>query len=381
MKILAIDIGTGTQDIYLFDSRLEIENGYKLILPSPTLLIRRRLHLAALEQADVLLTGHLMGGGPSGWGVSDHLKAGLKLYATPDAARSLDDNLDSVRESGVIVVSDDEALKLPQSVKRILMRDFDFGAIQVAFSVFGVSLHDLDAVALAVFDHGNAPADVSDRKFRFEYLAERIQSENRLSAFAYRAEEIPAIMTRLRSAANCASEIDAPVVVMDTAPAAVLGATLDPLANLQDRRIVVNIGNMHILGFRLGPGGIEGVFEHHSHFLNQNKLENLLQDFAAGSLTNEQIYHDHGHGAWIGSMQPLPLEESEHRLVVIGPRRNLLNGSQLKPYFAAPYGDMMIAGCFGLLRACADLLPDASEEILAALNGTNQPRAPWEFAA
>jgi uncharacterized protein (DUF1786 family) len=378
MKILAVDIGTGTQDIYLFDSTLDVENGYKLILPSPTLMIRSTLNRATEQQKDVLLTGNLMGGGPSGWGVSDHLKAKLKVYATPEAAQTLDDNLDAVREIGVIVVSEEEALRLPRSVERIFMRDFDFLAIQSAFSNFGVSLHDLDAVALAVFDHGNAPADVSDRKFRFEYLAERIKAENRLSAFAYRAEDIPAIMTRLRSAANCAAGIDAPVVVMDTAPAAVLGATLDPLANLQERRVVVNIGNMHILGFRLDTTGIEGIFEHHSHFLNQPNLEKLLLDFAAGNLTNEQIYHDHGHGTVIESAAPLPLEEGDHRLVVIGPRRNLLARSRLKPYFAAPYGDMMTAGCFGLLRACADLLPQASEEILAALNGTNSPRAPWE---
>ncbi len=45
-----------------------------------------------------------------------------------------------------------------------------------------------------------------------------------------------------------------------------------------------------------------------------------------------------------------------------------------------PRGKLMIAGCFGLLRACADHLPHAADEILAALKGTNHPRAPWEFA-
>ena len=30
MKFLAVDIGTGTQDIYLFQSGLAIENGFKL---------------------------------------------------------------------------------------------------------------------------------------------------------------------------------------------------------------------------------------------------------------------------------------------------------------------------------------------------------------
>ena len=30
MKILTVDVGTGTQDIYLYDSRLDLENGFKL---------------------------------------------------------------------------------------------------------------------------------------------------------------------------------------------------------------------------------------------------------------------------------------------------------------------------------------------------------------
>jgi len=44
-------------------------------------------------------------------------------------------------------------------------------------------------------------------------------------------------------------------------------------------------------------------------------------------------------------------------LAVTGPRREMLRGSLLHPYEATPHGDMMLAGCFGLLRACADHEP------------------------
>ena len=47
MKILTVDIGTGTQDIFLYDSNLDIENGFKLVLPSPTMMIHRRREAAA----------------------------------------------------------------------------------------------------------------------------------------------------------------------------------------------------------------------------------------------------------------------------------------------------------------------------------------------
>jgi hypothetical protein len=55
--------------------------------------------------------------------------------------------------------------------------------------------------------------------------------------------------------------------------------------------------------------------------------------------------------------------------------------SVLRPYFATPFGDMMIAGCFGLLAATADLLPEFAETIYASLNGERgRGVAPWDNA-
>jgi uncharacterized protein (DUF1786 family) len=169
MKILAVDIGTGTQDIYLYDSSLDLENGFKMVLPSPTLMVNRRLKEATRQGQPVLLHGRIMGGGPSQWAAEAHIRAGLPVYATPDAARSFNDDLDEVRRMGIRLVSEDEGASLPETVLRLELRDFDFTAIRDAFALFGVSLSDLAAVAVAVFDHGNAPPQVSDRQFRFDY--------------------------------------------------------------------------------------------------------------------------------------------------------------------------------------------------------------------
>jgi hypothetical protein len=54
-------------------------------------------------------------------------------------------------------------------------------------------------------------------------------------------------------------------------------------------------------------------------------------------------------------------------LAVTGPQRGRLRGSRLDPYFATPHGDMMISGCFGLVRAFADRYPQHRDEIEAAL--------------
>jgi hypothetical protein len=56
----------------------------------------------------------------------------------------------------------------------------------------------------------------------------------------------------------------------------------------------------------------------------------------------------------------------------------MMQGSQLRPYFATPYGDMMLAGCFGLLTAVADKLPQFRQSIWTSLrDGLGKP--PWEI--
>src|SRR3990170_620610 len=133
MQVLAVDVGTGTQDVYLFRSGLGLENGLKMVMPSPTMLVRRRIREATARGEDVLLSGVTMGGGPSAWGAEAHLCAGRRLLATADAARSFNDDLEGVgREMGVVVVSDDEARRL-HGVVGIALRDFDDEAIAAAF--------------------------------------------------------------------------------------------------------------------------------------------------------------------------------------------------------------------------------------------------------
>lgn len=388
MKILTVDIGTGTQDIYLYRSELDIENGFKLVVPSPTMMVFRRLKEASQKGEPVALTGVTMGGGPSHWAARDHVKAGYTLYATPDAARSFDDDLEAVQESGIQVIGEDQVKTLPTDVRRIQLLDFDFPAIERTFNQFGVSLGDLDAVAVAAFDHGDAPTGYSDRQFRFDYLTERLNPDTagpggaKLSRLAFRRGEVPEKMTRLRAVELSAREVDAPLMVMDTAPAAVLGATLDPAVKQKPRTMVVNIGNFHTLAFLLRGEGVEGVFEHHTGLMDPQKLDRILGSFAQGTLTHQEIFDDHGHGALLISSEPYNLDEGDNTLVVTGPRRNLMRGSTLRPYYAAPFGDMMLTGCFGLLAAVGDIFPNLGSEIRSSLGeeyGKSGSKPPWEI--
>jgi uncharacterized protein (DUF1786 family) len=361
MQILAVDIGTGTQDVLLFDSDKEPENALKLVMPSPTAMVAQSIRRATQACEDLLLTGVTMGGGPCGWAVEDHLKAGRRVLASPDAARTFNDDLDAVAAMGVEVVSEDEAAKL-SGLRRLAMLDFDYEALASAFGAFGVELDCADLLAVAVFDHGAAPPGYSDRLFRFEYLADRIRSGLGLAGFAFLRDEIPPSMTRLQAAASTAPA-SRPLVAMDSAPAAILGALEDP--SVRDRRdaIVANVGNFHTLAFHLRDGAIAGLFEHHTGLLNQERLEELLTLLGAGTISPDALFAEHGHGALVLNSTP----QSPDFVAVTGPRRGMLAGSKLKPHLAVPHGDMMMAGCWGLVRACAQILPwvgGAVEEML-----------------
>jgi uncharacterized protein (DUF1786 family) len=375
MQILTVDIGTGTQDILLFDTERTPENCLKLVMPSPTVLLGEQIRRATAIQRPVLITGAIMGGGPCAWAVEDHLRAGFQLYATPDAARTFNDDLEQVqREMGVTIVDDGEARSLAKrdGIIRVQFRDFDYTAIQGAFAAFGAPLAP-DALALAVFDHGAAPPEVSDRQFRMDYLADRLRADRRLSAFAAMARDVPAIMTRLRAVGDAGSvQSGLPVIVMDTAPAAVLGAREDPQVSAQPNGLIVNVGNFHTLAFQFRNGQFVRLLEHHTGLLTAETLAGWLRALASGQVNHQAVFADHGHGALALDGEAVALEF----VAVVGPRRSMLRNAGLPAYFAVPHGDQMLSGCFGLLRACADVMPEWRDAISRSL-ATDSDRSLW----
>jgi uncharacterized protein (DUF1786 family) len=379
MKILAVDIGTGTQDILLFDSRAAVENSLKMVQPSPTMITHRQIKEATRQGKSIVLTGVTMGGGPSHWAVEGHIEAGLPVYATPEAARSFNDDLDLIRESGIEVISEDEAVGLPGEVQRFDLRDFDFKMIVRAFESFDVSLSDVDLIAAAVFDHGAAPPGYSDRLFRFEYIRERVSETPALTSFAFREAEIPAIMTRMKAVSASLADTDIPLMVMDTAPAAVLGAMMDPVFARGSDLLLTNVGNFHTIGFLMKGAEIGGVFEHHTGLLDTEKLDGLLTRLGDGSIRHEEVFEDHGHGALTFSTMEQEESVPDFGVAVTGPRWTMMRNSRLCPYFATPFGDMMMAGCFGLIKAAGTVIPEHAGEIDTAL-GQGHEKPPWELA-
>jgi uncharacterized protein (DUF1786 family) len=366
MKILAIDMGTGTQDILLFDSAGPVENSVKMVMPSSTQIAAGRIRSATNERRAVLLTGVIQGGGPCHWALEDHLRSGVRAYATPEAAQTFDDDLALVEKMGVRVVSDDEAATLTD-VDRVTLQDLDLPAIRAALAAFDVSPR-FDGLALGCLDHGAAPPGYSDRLFRFDHLRRVVGDANDLTAFAMLPDELPDYLTRARTMVATAREQDAvtPIVFLDTGPAAALGALQDAHVRETETQLVLNLGNMHALAFHLQRTRIISLYEHHTGEITPAQIEDFSERLLAGALPHEDVFNTKGHGVFYatenGASQPQP-----DVVAVTGPQRNKIRGSRLEPYFATPHGDMMISGCFGLVQAFGTKFPEHRGEIEAAL--------------
>ena len=362
MRILAIDTGTGTQDILLLDTSDLVENSVKMVVPSPTMRVAAMIRDATERRSGILFEGVTMGGGPCTWALQRHLQAGLPAFATPDAAKTFDDDLDVVAQWGVRIAGEDEAARM-DGVERIELRDLDLDALRSAFDSLGVEPR-FNGIALACLDHGAAPPGYSDRLFRFEHLRRVVEGRNDLRAFAYLPDELPAYLTRARAMLGCV-DTDVPLVLLDTGPAAALGALQDPVVAQQDEQLVINLGNMHALAFHLRGTHVYSLFEHHTNLLSAQEVESLSEGLVASTLCHEDVFASHGHGAlYAAGERP----SNPHPFVAVtGPQRAKLRASTLRPYFAVPHGDMMLSGCFGLVWAFAEKHPQHRQEILARL--------------
>jgi len=338
-RVLAIDVGAGTQDILLYESGKPIENCVKMVLPSPTSLVAGRIRRATAEGRDVFLTGNLMGGGPCVSAVKRHIRAGFAVYATPLAAKTIRDNPREVEEIGVHIVEE-----APAGAMAIETRDVHLDSLRRALALFDIE--PPECYAIAVQDHGET-LEGSQRRFRFQHWERFVQAGGAISALAY--QEVPEYLTRMK-----AVQADVPgALLMDTGSAAIWGALCDPVvaAHQKEGLIVVNVGNQHTLGVLLRDERVWGLFEHHTVLLTTEKLAAYVAALQRGTLSNDEVYGENGHGAMIHA--DYPPDNCFEFVAVTGPNRRMVEG--LGYYMAVPYGDMMLSGAFGLVAAARRL--------------------------
>jgi uncharacterized protein (DUF1786 family) len=335
MKILAIDIGAGTQDILLFDSGKKIENCTSLVLPTPSRFLAERIKTF---ESNVYIHGDTIGGGALARAILHRLQKGYRVVMEESAAYSIRNDLDEVRSMGI------EVGEKPASdrFQDLAIQEVDLPLLSDFLSRFGEDL-DFDVIAIAVQDHGISPKGVSDRAFRFENMEAMLRKDNRPEAFHFMGDSVPGHYLRMRSAVKAVRRTSsAPVLVMDTSFSAVLGC----IDELIEPSLVVNVGNGHTIAALVIEGKIEGLYEHHTHALSPEKLGHDLRLFLRGELSRRKVFDENGHG--VITLTPFHGEVS---VIVTGPNRDLFKGTSFQFIYGAPGGNTMMTGPVGLVRA------------------------------
>ena len=130
---------------------------------------------------------------------------------------------------------------------------------------------------------------------------------------------------------------------------------------------------------------ISSMVEYYKDNLNTSGKKSDLDDFTKYEFSFSGL-ECRILGAFYKDDEIFEFGKDDFDVVVTGPRRSLFDRQSetgdrisLRPYFAVPFGDMMIAGCFGLLAAAAEVMPGLAEPILGSLRGgRGRGVAPWD---
>jgi uncharacterized protein (DUF1786 family) len=342
-RFLMVDIGAGTMDVLWYDSRADLH--YKAVVKSP---IRYLAQKAAQLPADLLVTGVEMGGGD----ITSVLrqKAGRgQVVLSMSAAATLHHDRQKVRSWGLEVVKDDKAeqLRLEGKFAHLELGDLDFDRLRQIVDGFGVPF-SFDAVAVCAQDHGVPPPGVSHLDFRHNLFKERLEKDPRPHTLLYKSDELPEVMSRLKSIARSAAALPAEqIYVMDSGMAAVVGASMDPLAG-GTPFVVLDVATSHTVGAAMLGEKIAGFFEYHTRDITRERLEALIVDLCDGKLVHHRILSEGGHGAYVRRAVGF---KAVKVIIATGPKRRLVEGSRLPIAYGAPFGDNMMTGTLGLLEA------------------------------
>lgn len=343
-RFLILDIGAGTMDILFHDS--EYGTFYKAVVRSPVLYTAEK---AAALPGNLVITGKEMGGGSISR-VLEKRAQKSEVAMTAPAAATIHHNLKRVRSLGIRIIDDDEAeeLKAKKGYSHLDISDLDVERIGQIVKGMGVPF-SFDIVGICAQDHGIPPDGVSHLDFRHNIFKTGLDESPFPHTMLFRGDEIPRTLNRLYSIAERAGSLPAEeVYVMDSGMAAILGASLDPVASQRERLLVLDVATSHTVGAAMDGGEIAGFFEYHTRDISLERLETLLKELADGKLEHRKILKEGGHGAYIRKAFGFQAVEI---IVATGPKRSLIENSRLPIDLGAPLGDNMMTGTAGILEA------------------------------
>lgn len=341
-KAFLIDIGTGTRDILLFDQTNSLENNAKIVAPTATRKMAKRV---LASNKDLKIAGYTMGGGPLASALTEHIERGFKIEIEPSAAFTVRNNIEQLQQAGFTIK---DKIENPD----LFFDEIELPDILEIFSRLGEETDNIGLIGISVQDHGDHKLDESSRRKRFACFIELLGESHDFRSLIFTPANLPAFFTRMRSGLESVrhSFPDTPVILMDTCIAAVAGCAFDEkLVDVGGPKLYVNFGNGHTLAMVIHGHKILSLYEHHTGVIKDKPemIDDHLHRLVEGRLDYEEVFSGCGHGC--KTFAPIPFEDLS-AIVATGPRRDIVNRMQTSFYLAAPGGDMMMTGPLGLLK-------------------------------
>ncbi|MHA2501989.1 MAG: DUF1786 family protein [Candidatus Kariarchaeaceae archaeon] len=344
--ILSIDIGKGTEDILLVDPEEGLsENCPQAILPSQTKLLYQRLEKAG-HHKHWYFDGEIMAGEPWHQLVYRHAKKeGNSVSMSAVSSLSLRYSHDQVISRGIMIKE-----QPPAGSITFWTKDIDWHRIDAFVNAAGYKITDVKTVLLACQDHGNPDGPgQSSRDYRMRTVYNSLQEEPTIASLLTPhdqvSERLPRHKALIASALTHFNHLKGhDIHIMDSSPAVVNG--IDPI---DDKSIIVNVGNGHTLVAILQSNQVSAIYETHTGAVTVDGISKVLQGMLSNTLTHDIVLQSGGHGLF----QRKDFDDSDtlsaYSIYLIGPNRDKLKS--LGGTYSYPISNMMMAGPVGLYRA------------------------------
>lgn len=343
-RFLIVDVGAGTVDLLYYDT--ESNQHFKAVAKSP---VKTLAEQAESIPENLLITGTEMGGGALSSVLKRRAREAVVVMSASSAA-TINHNLERVRSWGIKVVDDKEAedLRKTGDYHTLTTGDLEVDRLEKITMALGIPF-TFEVVGLCAQDHGRPPEGVSHLDYRHEIFKSRLDKSPFPHALLYRSDEVPVTLSRLGSMAKSAERLPTDeVYVMDSGMAAILGASMDPRAREKERILTLDVATSHTVGAGIQGEELTGFFEYHTGDITLERLEVLVRQLADGTLKHKQILEEGGHGAYIRKGFGFKTADI---IIATGPKRQLVENSQLPIQFGSPLGDNMMTGTVGVLES------------------------------
>lgn len=344
--VLCLDIGSRTQDALFFTRGESPANAVRFVLPSPALMLARRIAAHTETRRDIYLHGVVMGGGFI-QALTRHLDTGCRVAIHPETLRSFAKGAVELPEERLFLRE-----TCPEGYSPLETGDVNLVYWKTLCLAAGLEFPPLLAVAAQDHGGGHGGAIFSCENPGYGMPLWR-DTLHRFAQEGVPPEELvytvaPPSLARLTAIQSITGG-----PVADSASAALLGLLCVPTIAERSHRegvLLVNAGNSRTTAFLVYRERVFGIYEQQTFGIPPAAIAKNFIDFRLGWLPNETVLAAGGRGSLFIDLPPEA--EGFKAAYITGPQRNLL---QNMGQMAAAFDDVTQTGCFGLLRGMAYL--------------------------